>query len=214
MTQIATITVPIRSLGPAHRERIVHPLLGLDPADRYLRFGYSAGDDQIRRYVAGLDFSRDEVFGIFNRRLDLLAVAHLAYASQPHCNRCAEFGVSVLKKARGRGYGKRLFERATMHARNQGVDVLYIHALTENTTMLSIARNAGARLVRDGSETEAFLALPAPSFDSRLAEFVEEQLAQGDYQLKAQARIFRELLASWRGVHTDASEHEAPGVVG
>jgi hypothetical protein len=52
----------------------------------------------------------------------------------------------------------RLFERAVMHARNEGVDMLFIHALSENTAMLKIARNAGAALVeRDGSETEAYL---------------------------------------------------------
>jgi hypothetical protein len=36
--------------------------------DRYLRFGYPANDEQIRRYVDQLNFDRDELFGIFNRR--------------------------------------------------------------------------------------------------------------------------------------------------
>ena len=40
--------------------------------------------------------------------------------------RHAEFGVSVLKAARGRGYGARLFDRAVMHARNEGRDT-YVH---------------------------------------------------------------------------------------
>ena len=31
------------------------------------------------QYVQQIDFDRDEVFGIFNRRLRLLAMAHLAY---------------------------------------------------------------------------------------------------------------------------------------
>ena len=47
--------------------------------DRYLRFGYAAADDQIRRYVERIAFERDEIFGVFNRRLDLIALAHLAY---------------------------------------------------------------------------------------------------------------------------------------
>ena len=64
------------------------------------------------------------------------------------------------QKARGRGYGSRLFERAVIHARNEGVDMLFIHALSENTAMLKIARNAGAMLERAGSETEAYLRLP------------------------------------------------------
>src|SRR6476619_3265740 len=71
--------VPIRSLGPRHRERIVAHLVSLDERSRYLRFGYAANDAQIRRYVDTLDFEHDEVFGIFNRRLELIALAHLAH---------------------------------------------------------------------------------------------------------------------------------------
>src|SRR6476620_10512063 len=138
------VLVPIRSLGPAHRARIATHLLALDADDRYLRFGYTATDEQIGRYVEDLDFDRDDIFGIYNRKLELIAMAHLAFSRDPNANRCAEFGVSVLAKGRGRGYGSRLFERAVMHARNEGVDLLFIHALSENTVMLKIARHAGA----------------------------------------------------------------------
>ena len=71
--------VPIRSLAPRHRDRITRHLLELPERDRYLRFGYMASDSQIAQYVQQLDFERDEVLGIFNRRLRLLAMAHLAY---------------------------------------------------------------------------------------------------------------------------------------
>ena len=91
--------VPIRSLGPRHRERIVAHLLALDPRSRYLRFGYQPSDAQIARYVDTLDFEHDEVFGIFNRRLELIAMAHLAYRRADATrgrDASAEFGVSVL----------------------------------------------------------------------------------------------------------------------
>ena len=97
----APLMVPIRSLGPRYRERIAAHLLALEPADRYLRFGYAASDDQIRRYAEQLDFERDDIFGIYNRRLELIAMAHLAYTTLPGHQNCAEFGVSVLKSARG-----------------------------------------------------------------------------------------------------------------
>ena len=71
----------------------------------------------------------------------------------------AEFGVSVLKKARGRGYGSRLFDRAVMHARNEGVELMFIHALSENKAMLKIARNAGATLERAGSDKSKILSV-------------------------------------------------------
>ncbi len=190
----ASLYLPIKSLGPQHRERMCAHLLALDEGDRYLRFGYPAGDVQIRRYVDSINLACDDVFGIFNRKLELVAMAHLAYAVNPDCSHCAEFGVSVSCHARGRGYGARLFERATMHARNEGVDLMFIHALTENTAMLNIARNAGARLVRDGSETEAFLQLPPANFDTVVSELMQEQVAQTDYHLKRQAHAFRRML--------------------
>jgi RimJ/RimL family protein N-acetyltransferase len=189
------VVVPIRSMGPAHRERIGLHLLALDPQDRYLRFGYSANDEQILRYVNQLNFDRDELFGIFNRKLELIAMAHLAFSTDPKSASCAEFGVSVGKAARGRGYGRRLFERAVMHARNEGVHMLFIHALSENTAMLKIARGAGAIIERDGSESEAHLRLPPADFDSRVTELVNEHVALTDYHFKAQARHFWIVLA-------------------
>ncbi|OOG43881.1 GNAT family N-acetyltransferase [Polaromonas sp. A23] len=191
----APVMVPIRSLGPSHGERIEKHLLALDAQDRYLRFGYAASDEQIHRYVAGLNFERDEIFGIYNRKLELIAMAHLAFSIDPELKSCAEFGVSVLKHARGRGYGARLFDRAVMHARNDGVSMMFIHALSENTAMLNIARKAGAVIERDGSESEAYLKLPPADLDSRVTEIVEEQIAQTDYRLKVQAKQFWDILA-------------------
>ena len=196
----AQLSVPIRSLGPSHRERIGAHLRALDRADRYLRFGYSATDEHIARYVASLDFDRDEIFGIFNRKLEMLAMAHLARNDTPEYRNCAEFGVSVLKKARGRGYGSRLFDRAVMHARNESVDMMFIHALSENTVMLRIAANAGATIKRDGSESEAYLELSAPTLDTQVTEMVEEQYAQADYRIKVQVKHFLDFMATFQGV--------------
>ena len=185
------VVVPIRSLGENHRERIVEHLLALDLQDRYLRFGYAANDEQIARYVSSLNFERDEIFGIYNRKLVLLAMAHLAYAPADS----AEFGVSVSKSARGRGFGSRLFDRAAMHARNDNVSTMFIHALSENSAMLKIARNAGAVVQRDGSESEAYLRLAPATLDSRMTEVVHEHFGLVDYRIKVQAKQFWEVLA-------------------
>ena len=189
--------VPIRSLGPRHRERIAAHLLSLEVSDRYLRFGYAASDAQISKYVDMLDFEQDEVFGIFSRRLDLIAMAHLAHATvMPNKDSAAvsEFGVSVLPKARSRGFGRRLFEHAMLHARNRGVETLLIYALSENTAMLKIARRAGATVVREGSESDARLQLPPDTFASHVDELVERQAAELDYRLKVHARQVGRLL--------------------
>ncbi len=184
--------IPIRSIGLRHRDRILEHLLSLDERSRYLRFGYPANDVHITRYVDSLDFQHDEVLGVFNRRLELIALAHLAYRSaDPSRGReaTAEFGVSVLPKARRRGFGRRLFEHAMLHARNRGIGVLYIHALSENTAMLKIARDAGATVVREGSESEAWLTLPRDSLASHVDEALGQRAADFDYRWKSYTRL-------------------------
>jgi ribosomal protein S18 acetylase RimI-like enzyme len=170
-------------LAERHRPRILAHLMSMPGGDRYLRFGYAASDAQIARYTDLIDFAQDEVFGVFNRRLELIAMAHLA--GLPGM-REAECGVSVLPQARGRGYGARLFDHAVLHARNRGVDTLVIHALTENTAMLRIARNAGALVHREGSEALARLQLPPDTLRSHLDAFLASSAAEVDYRLKAQ----------------------------
>lgn len=184
--------VPIRSLAPRHRERIGEHLLQLSDEDRYLRFGYRASNLQMGRYVDALDFDRDEIFGIFNRRLVLVAMAHLAYAPVREApgggSGMAEFGVSVLPRARGRGYGTRLFEHAVLHARNRSVGALFIHALSKNEAMLKIARRAGAVVQNHASESEAWLKLPPDSMASHWEEAMSTHAAELNYRIKAHAK--------------------------
>lgn len=188
------VWVPIRSLAARHRAGIARHLLALGSADRYLRFGYSATDAQIARYVETLNFERDELFGIFNRRLALIAMAHLAHPGIDAAGgeaTASELGVSVLPHARRRGFGHRLFAHAMLHARNRGVRTLMIHALSENFAMLRIARDAGATVVRQGSEADAQLRLPPDTFGSHLDELLGRQAAELDYRLKAGASQLR-----------------------
>ena len=164
--------------------------MALATADRYLRFGYAASDAQLAHYVELIDFSRDEVFGIFNRRLELVATAHLASLPQsaqgPHTE--AEFGVSVLAKARGRGHGGRLFDHAALHARNRQVDTLIAHVSSENTAMLRIAHGAGATVEREGGESLVRLRLPPDDLKSHVDALVEGRAAEFDYGFKVRTR--------------------------
>ena len=206
--------VPIRSLGRRHRRRIIEHLLALEPHDRYLRFGYPASDEQIRKYALSIDFARDEVLGIFNRRLHLTALAHVAYElpmpGEPQRS-MAEFGVSVLPQSRGRGLGRRLFDAAALHARNRGVDTLFIHALSENRPMLRIAAAAGALVERDGSESAAWLRLPPDTFGSKVEQTLERHLGELDFQFKRQAQVLSDFVDGVAEVkaHFDASGRAA-----
>lgn len=207
--------VPIRSLAPRHRPRILDHLLALNERDRYLRFGHPASDAQIGRYVDLMDFDRDEVFGIFNRRLEIVAMAHLAYGqpgpgpSSAPAN--AEFGVSVLPHMRGRRLGGRLFERAVLHARNRHIDTLVVHALSENTAMLRIARSAGAGIDREGGDSEAVLKLPPETLGSHVEALLERQAAEFDYNWKRNARRVSDLLDMLADVRDGVSSSGAAG---
>lgn len=203
--------VPIVALTREHLQQISQHLQDLCEHDRYLRFGYRATQEHIARYVSSLNFERDEIYGIFNNKLEIIAMAHLALMGKDACASSAEFGVSVSSHARGRGYGGRLFERAVTHARNEQVYQMYIHALSENAPMIRIARKGGAHIERDGAETEAYLSLPKRDLDSRVSEFVADQYAKTNYAIKEDAQRFWNFLAKVQEIREGVREarHQA-----
>jgi RimJ/RimL family protein N-acetyltransferase len=189
--------VLVKSLAERDRRRVLRHFMGLDRDDRLLRFGSVLPDAQLEAYVAKLDFTKDILFGVYNRMFKLVGVGHLAFASRDarpdsihytDKEKVAEFGVSVSKSARGQGIGTRLFERAAIHCRNSDVDTLYMQCLSSNRTMMHIARKAGMEIRREYGEADAHLHLPPPSPGSVLAEALEEQFAKIDYTVKANAR--------------------------
>ena len=177
--------LPVRTLGVHHRGRVLDHLLALGQQDRHLRFGHVASDEQIGRYVEQLDFGRDEVFGVFDDQLALVAMAHLALDSDGDGS-LAEFGVSVHPHLRGRGIGGRLFHHAVTHARNRGAHSMAIHIARENTSMLAIVRRAGAQISFDGAEATAQLGLPADTLGTQIEAMVERKAADLDYRIKLQ----------------------------
>ncbi|CAD5374311.1 GCN5 family acetyltransferase [Rubrivivax sp. A210] len=186
--------IPIRMLAPRHRERVLAHLLALADDARLLRFGHVASDEQIGQYVEQMDFGRDELYGVFDRRLRLVGMAHLAFDND---GLEVEFGVSVLPKARGKGLGTRLFEHAVMHARNRGVGLMVIYVARENVPMLNIVRNAGAEISFDGPQVVARLALPEDTLGSQIGALLDHRAAEFDYQVKLQVRRLDGLWPAW-----------------
>jgi len=186
----------VKELTVRVRRRVLNHFLALDASDRLLRFGTAVSDEVITRYVDHLDFVRDTLFGVYDWRLRLLGVGHLAFAPRDQTvdsrvtakARVAEFGVSVAASARGRGVGSALFERAAMHCRNADVDTLYMHCLSSNKTMMHIAKKAGMEIHRDYGEADAYLKLPPAGPGSVMQEALKEQAATLDYTLKVNAR--------------------------
>jgi RimJ/RimL family protein N-acetyltransferase len=144
-----------------------------------------------------LDFSRDTVFGVFDRHLELVGVGHLAYLPAEGDTRTAEFGVSVSESVRGQGIGTKLFERAAIRSRNTHVTTLYIHCLSRNTTMMHIAKKAGMKIEYAYGEADAYLTLTPADQNSIISEMLQEQAAVFDYVLKRQARNTSKLIESF-----------------
>ncbi len=175
--------IAVQRLNPLHRAEITRHMLKLPAEDRRLRFGRHIRDDAIEQYVAGIDFTRDKVFGILGPDFELLGVAHLARDSAEHT---AELGLSVDPSMRGKGYGSALLQRAVLNAANRGYRALFMHCLAENEVMIHLARKAGLTLVIESGEVDARLALDRRSHGGAIREAMADQFALVDTLLKQQ----------------------------
>lgn len=178
--------VVTRELSARDRDALVEHFMALGAEDRRLRFGMVLTDEALRAYVAHIDFARDALFGVLNRKLRLVGVAHVAIEDD-----CAELGISVLPRYRGRGVGGALLERAHLYARNHGIRTLLMHCLAENTPMMRLARRQGMQVVTAGGEAAAQVAVAPADAASRIGELVATQVGLFDFALKALVRAAR-----------------------
>jgi len=144
-----------RLLGAGEREAYARHLLALDPHDRHLRFGAGLSECTLRAYANGIDLERDALFGVFYEGVTLIGAAHLARAPSH-----AEIGLTVAPDFRRRGIGFALVATCCRHARTWGVRSVFMRCAAENTAMRNLARAHGMRLIVDGPEVDAFLAMP------------------------------------------------------
>jgi GNAT superfamily N-acetyltransferase len=202
-------TVFVKELSERDRHRILKHFLALKESDRLLRFGTHLSDELITKYVNGIDFSRDTVFGVVSSHFRLVGVGHLAFAPRQadddisDKDKIAEFGVSVSDDARGKGIGAKLFERGAIHCRNVDVDTLFMHCLASNQTMIHIAKKAGMEISREYGEADAYLKILPADAVSVLKEAVQEQVASIDYSIKANTRAAVKWLGSLPGIKDD-----------
>jgi len=167
----------LERLGEDDREGLIGHLVALEPEDRRLRFGVAVDDAFIERYVGRIDFARDVVFGACTGPGDWLGVGHLVLEGEH-----AELGLSVLKGARGRGLGAAIFRFAVAHAARAGASRLYLHFLTSNKAILSIARSARMAIRSASGEADAHLVVPPyADFARMLMDEAPQPRSQHDY---------------------------------
>jgi len=175
------MNLPVQRLGDRARAGYAAHLHALPRDDVRLRFGMPLSAQAIDAYVARIDFDTDAVFAAHDDRLEPVGIAHVGIVDD-----IAELGVSVLPGHRKRGLGGALVARALDHARNRRMGRLWMHCLSENATMMRLARRAGMAIVVEAGEADAWLTLSPPDPASVASEFAADQVALFDYALKAQ----------------------------
>jgi GNAT superfamily N-acetyltransferase len=166
-----------RELHANERPQLLTHLLALDAEDRHLRFAHVLSDDGVRRYVEGIDMTRDAVFVVTDTDLAII-------------------GAAALPQSRGQGIGGALLARCAARGRNWGMRVMFMNCLVENAAMMHLARKQGLKIAVSGAEAEAFVRLPRADLTSLAAEAVAEHPglfdhAQKSYWVALQARLPR-----------------------
>lgn len=174
------MTFTVERLTEAERPLLLAHFLALPAADRALRFGTALAARLIAAYVQRIDFRRDAIFGVHDRRLELAGAMHVALRGRE-----AELGVSVLPPYRRRGIAGALFRRALEHARNRCVRRVSLQWLSSNAAIARIAARLGVEIVATGVETYACFELRGPSPASIAGEWLTDALGSAGGALKA-----------------------------
>ena len=98
----------------------------------------------------------------------------------------------------GHRLGRRLFDAASLHARNRGIDTLIIQALAINQPMLQHCTRRRATIEYFGADAEARVRLPADNVSSHIAQLVEQNLAEWDFADEAAGRLLEDWVEGWR----------------
>ena len=163
----------------------------LSNEDLRLRFGAPMNRFALEKYLSGIDFSNDRVFGIFDRELKLASLAHLAVDRNGDF---AELGLSVAQDSRRRGHGEALLRRAATHASSLGLHMIYMHCLSENRALMGLARKSGFEIVVASGEADATKRLEETRPESIAMELVNDRIALVDSACMHQAKMFRNMV--------------------
>jgi RimJ/RimL family protein N-acetyltransferase len=161
----------------------------LSAEDLYLRFGAHCRPEVLDTYVAGIDFSRSIVLGVFDDELELIGAAHLSPEGAGW-----ELGLSVLVERRGRGVGTSLLRRAMQQVRLARADRISVHCLSDNHALIRLIKKVGAEVIARDGESDGVIVLPHTLPFNDWGDLAEEQIAAFNFALKAQMLMARLLV--------------------
>lgn len=174
----------------------LHFLKDIVGEDRRLRFGGSLNDDAIKKYLKSSfdDFGINNMWFIvdvespetFGRKV--VATCHVNYDIKTNTS---ELGLTVSPDYRNRKIGQELFTRGTTWARMKGAETIFMHCLSENTTMQHIARKGGMSVVTiDPSEKQSSITVKKNPVVAGYQDAIFEQMAVYDMMVRNQKWFF------------------------
>lgn len=183
---------PIKMSSDLQRQEVINHLLSLDKEDLRLRFGYTPTDSIIGEYVTkSWDKTDQRWYGIYHQDYDgVVATLHVAQMD----SETAELGFTVHKDLRRQGFGNLLFNRGAVWAKARGIKKLFMHCLSENKAVQTIAKNNGMHVVTMfGGEAEADLALP---YDPAaiVSQALIDHIAVYDMMFVNQLKLFNKII--------------------
>jgi GNAT superfamily N-acetyltransferase len=173
-------------------------LKNLSDEDRYTRFGYAASLQSIDQMILNIVYNQAN-HHIFTYYIDgkIAGFGHLAREDTDW-----ELAVSVEREYQGRGVADELMSHMIAWGKTHGVEVVYMHCITENQKIQHLARKHGLRAwERVGHELTARVQLPEPTVFDYTTNFVREQSELASDIVKLQ----RAWLRNWTGTSNDHS---------
>jgi GNAT superfamily N-acetyltransferase len=172
--------------------------------DRRLRFGGSLGDEAIEKYLKSsfdgfginnmwfiIDVESPETFG-----RKVVATCHVNYDVRTNT---AELGLTVSPQYRNQKLGQELYNRGITWARMKGAEIIFMHCLSENTTMQHIARKNGMSVVTiDPSEKQSSIKVGKNQIAAGYQDSVYEQMAVFDMIVRNQNWFFTNFLKMFK----------------
>lgn len=169
------ITSNAMTIQHSHTEHLAEyaaHLKNLTDQDRYTRFGYAASSQAIDQMILNMLYNQSQ-HHLFTYRTDnrIVGFGHLAREDSDW-----ELAVSVDREYQGRGIADELMNHMISWGKTHGVNVVYMHCITENQKIQHLARKHGLKTWdRSGHELSARVQLPEATVLDYTANFVAEQ---------------------------------------
>lgn len=170
----------VRQVLPHEYSKYRSHLKSLDAESKTLRFGYPITDyviDQLcDKFEA--DHNKHVLFAIENRKLEFIAVGHIALDSG------MELAFSVLKKHQGRGFGNLLMKRCIQYCRTHDILKGCMVCLSTNAAIRHLCRKYEITVENDHGESLADIHLAPAGIDTYISETIDNNMSALDYITK------------------------------